>query len=227
MSAALPSHTLSPASPSPHRYDSRGWCNFERAEGQLIKDQTLSIDIGRFTVDMACKNHPLSGNSTSLRIGEAPFAQRTVSELAKQGSYIHSGMRGMLGKLVGSGRKAPLAPAAFTEVLATSCSFTNGADSEVVAELYRKTATALLGSTTELIFNKLEWKAVDYQRLGEALPYSTALETLTLKYMGFDAAGSAAVQSWVLPPSLKEIHLRFCSSSVSYTHLTLPTILLV
>ena len=100
-------------------------------------------------------------------------------------------------------------------MLATSCSFTNGADSEVVAELYRKTATALLSSTTELKFEKLEWTATDYQRLGEALPYCTSLETLSLHKMSFDAAGSAAVQSWVLPPSVKYFDLFGCWSLVS------------
>ena len=69
MSAALPSHTLSPALPSPHRYDSRGWCNFERAEGQLIKPDTLCIDIGLFTVDMACEKDKYGEGP--LRIGEA------------------------------------------------------------------------------------------------------------------------------------------------------------
>ena len=208
----MPSHPLSLASPSPHRYDSRGWCNFERAEGQLIKPDSFCIDIGLFTVDMACEEYDVG---TPLRIGEVPFPQRTVIELGQQGSYWSSFERGMLGKLVGSGRRAPVAPAAFAKVLATSCSFTSGADSEVVAKLYRKTATALLGSTTELSFERLKWTAVDYQRLGEALPYCSALETLELKCMSFDAAGSAAVQAWVLPPSLKVISLYMCESLTS------------
>ena len=78
MSTALPSHTLSPASPSPHRYDSRGWCNFERAEGQLIKPDGFCIDIGLFTVDKACEEYARIGRDgqsdgarTPLRIGGA------------------------------------------------------------------------------------------------------------------------------------------------------------
>ena len=179
-----------PAPLSPRRYDSRGWCNFERAEGQLIKPDTLCIDIGRFTVDMACEKQ---WYGTPLRIGEAPFAQRTVSELGQQGSYIHRGERGMLGKLVDSTRRAPLAPAAFAEVLATSCSFTNGADSEVVAELYRKTATALLGSVKELEYTALVWAADDYVQLGDALRYCGALETLKLAGMGCGEGDVAAL----------------------------------
>ena len=74
--------------------------------------------------------------------------QKLVKQNYASRDAAYDEIRGMLGKLVGSGRRAPLAPAAFAEVLATSCSFTNGADSEVVAELYRKTATALLSSTS-------------------------------------------------------------------------------
>ena len=85
-------------------------------EGQLIKPDTLCIDIGRFTVDMACAEYGWGRTFTPLRIGEAPFAQRTVSELAKQGSYVNGDDgRGMLGELVGSERRAPLAPAAFSQ----------------------------------------------------------------------------------------------------------------
>merc|ERR1711965_1089345 len=108
---------------------------------------------------MACENY---GNGTPLRIGEAPFAQRTVKELAKQGNGTYEGV---LSKLTGSVRRAPLAPAAFAELLKTSCNFTNPADAAVVVELYDKTATALLGSEKELKFDKLEWAAADYQRL--------------------------------------------------------------
>ena len=66
-----------------------------------------------------------------------------MAELAKQGSYGNSAWRGMLGALVGVGRRAPLAPAAVAEVLRQK-TFTSGADAEVVVELYAKTARALL-----------------------------------------------------------------------------------
>ena len=208
----------------PNRYESRGWCNFERAEGQLIKPDGFCIDIGLFTVDLACEEYSSYGRSfTPLRIGTAPFAQRSVGELGKQGSYIHSGIRGALGKLVGRGRRAPFSPDAFAEVLRTSCTFTNGADSSVVVELYCSTATALLGSTTELRYEQLEWAAADYQRLGEALPYCGALESLVLMCMNPDAAGSAAVQAWVLPPSLKTLFLYSCASLTSLPSLSALT----
>ena len=61
------------------------------------------------------------------------FMTPTFGELAKQGSYYSIAYRGMLGELVSAGRRAPLAPAAFAEVLRQK-TFTSGADAEVVVE---------------------------------------------------------------------------------------------
>ena len=38
---------------SPLQTDDRGWTNFERAEGQLIKPDSFCVDIGLFTVEKA------------------------------------------------------------------------------------------------------------------------------------------------------------------------------
>merc|ERR1712185_225158 len=38
-------------------YDDRGWTNFERAEGQLLKPDGRSIDIGLFSIDKACEEY--------------------------------------------------------------------------------------------------------------------------------------------------------------------------
>ena len=59
---------------------------------------------------------------TPLRIGDWPFAKRSVMELAKQGS----GRGGVLRKLAGLGRRAPLSPEAFAGLIATK-QFTSGA----------------------------------------------------------------------------------------------------
>ena len=141
---------------------------FERAEGQLIKPDSFCIDIGLFTVDLACEAYqrPFSVNIyhiSPLRIGDGPFAQRSVMELAEQGSEHH-----MLRKMAGLGRRAPLSPEAFARLIATK-KFTSGADAETVIELYRKTATDLLGSTKQLKYEKLAWAAEDYQHFGEAV----------------------------------------------------------
>ena len=49
-----------------------------------------------------------SGGGSFVRIGEVPFAKKSVKELAAQGSYGSSGDRGLLGSLVSSKRDAPL-----------------------------------------------------------------------------------------------------------------------
>ena len=196
----------------PRGYDDRGECVFERALGQLLKPETLSIDIGLFSVDEACKEfknrfgHVLA---TPLRIGGARFAERTVAELAKQGSYRDSYLRGMLGELVSAGRRAPLAPEAFAEVLRQK-TFTSGADAEVVVELYAKTARALLGSVRELRYDELKWAAADYAQLGEALRYCGALEELTLVLMDLDDADAVAMLEGLALPKLREIVLYAC-----------------
>ena len=87
--------------------------------------------------------------------------------------------------------------------------FTNGADAETVIELYRATATALLGSATELSYAKLEWAPSEYERLGEALAHCGALETLELKGMGVE------VLHGPLPASLRTLKLLGCKSLVA------------
>ena len=101
----------SPKSPvtNPSRHLPR--TNFERAEGQLIKPDGSSIDIGLFKQRM-----PATG-----------FAERSIKELAAQGS----GERGLLRELVGAGRGAPFAPEDFQGLIATK-QFTNGADAATV-----------------------------------------------------------------------------------------------
>ena len=120
-------------------------------EGQLIKPDSFCVDIGLFTVEKAYEAVPIVGFARGPRIGEVPFAKKSVRELADQGSYNGvDSERGLLGSLVGSKRDAPLSPDAFATVLSKK-EFTNGADSGTVINLYRNTATALLGSTQELL----------------------------------------------------------------------------
>ena len=191
-------------------YSDRGWTSFERAEGELIKPDTRCIDIGLFTVDAAFEKASKAARGEAVRIGGAPCAERTVSELARQGSYNGVGNRGLLGDLVGARRGAPLSPEAFGEVLGTK-TFTNDADAGGVLGLYRKTATALLGSARELEYRGLEWGAADYAHLGGALRYCGALESLELREMGLGDADAAAVLAGA-PPALKELTLYQCKS---------------
>ena len=148
------------------------------------------------------------------RIGEVPFAKKSVKELAAQGSYIYSEVfRGLLGSLVSSKRDAPLSPDAFATVLSKK-EFTNGADSGTVINLYRNTATALLGSTKELRYEELEWSEAQFERLGEALCYCGALERLEVVNMDLsDTAAAAVVAGLASCTSLQTLNLYNCRSS--------------
>ena len=98
----------------------RRWTNFERAEGQLLKPDGRSIDIGLFSVERACAEFtdPRGGAFTPVWTS-GRLADKTVDQIARQGSYCDAKARGLLGALVGSGRRAPLSPEAFAAVLGT------------------------------------------------------------------------------------------------------------
>ena len=126
---SLPTHsTHLPISPL--QTDDRGWTNFERAEGQLIKPDSFCVDIGLFTVEKACEaaagkrwresDEEWNKRLASLRIGEVPFAKKSVKELAMQGSYRFPTARGLLGSLAGSGRAPPLSPWSCTVVASSA-----------------------------------------------------------------------------------------------------------
>lgn len=123
-------------------YDERGWTNFERSEGQLLRKETLSIDIGAFSARKAAAASAASdrefrdrlvdgGDATSEAVtrvdfdlagwvGEAPFAERTVEQLARQGSYCAEYARGLLADLIFGARHAPLSPEALAALIETN-----------------------------------------------------------------------------------------------------------
>ena len=102
--------------------------------------------------------------------------------------------------------------------------FTNGADSATVINLYRDTATALLGSTKELRYDKLEWKDAEFERLGEALCYCGALEALVVNEMELsDIAAAAVVAGLASCRSLKTLHLFRCKSLTALPDLSALT----
>jgi len=80
-------------------YEDRGWTNFERAEGQLLKPDDRSIDIGLFSIDKACEEYKsvLAGSFRPTWSVGKRVADKTVAELARQGSYNYSSERGLLG----------------------------------------------------------------------------------------------------------------------------------
>ena len=194
------------------------WTSFERTEGCLIKPDTACIDIGRFTVDAAYEaaKGPL-GRELAVRIGEKPLAAKTLKEIRLQTSY------NMLSELNSGTRGPPLSPEAFEALLATK-RFTNGADSAAVTDLYRTTATALLGSTTKLKYTKLEWAAADFMHLAGALRYCGRLEELYLNGMAVGDEEMAAMVE-ASPLTLKVLELYDCESLTTLRDLSTLTAL--
>ena len=83
----------------------------------------------------------------------------------------------------------PLTAASF-ETLLESKTFTNNADSTVVAKLYAKTMHEALGMTPLLRFPALKWGDDEMKQLVEVLPECTALRGLNLKNNKFTLAGA-------------------------------------
>lgn len=73
----------------------------------------------------------------------------------------------------------PLTPEAFQAKL-QKVTFTNGADKEVVAALYRRTIEDALSHTQELRFVKQGWRDTDITRLVDVLPFCSELRRLAL-----------------------------------------------
>jgi hypothetical protein len=178
-------------------YQDRGWTGFEQSLGHLIKKSEHCLDIGAFPAVRA-------ESITSKR-----FTDKTVAELRKQASY-HPANPGLLSALIVGSRGPPLVPATFdAEVLATR-RFTNGADSQVVASMYEKTAKALLASTPTLEFTRLvHWETEQFAQLGAALRLTRTLETLVLHGMLLENEGVRALVP-ALPRTLRTLKLTSC-----------------
>ena len=123
----------------------------------------------------------------------------------------------------GDVRRPPLSPAAFAKALA-SRRFTNGADSAVVEELYRKTAEAVLGNTPSLVFDKLSWGEEEWRQLGEALPLCRKLTVLKLTNMKNFTDGAQWLNFSALT-ALKELNLSECGSLTAVPDLSALTAL--
>merc|ERR1719291_687313 len=99
---------------------------------------------------------------------------RRVADLAipRSNFFLSDGLMG------GNERsEAPLHPRAFASLLAQR-TFTNGADCEVVADLYADTLAGAFGGATELIFSNCDWGDEDVMRLAEVLPMAGAATLL-------------------------------------------------
>ena len=169
-------------------YGDRGWPTFERRSAQLIKRIKSCGTSGWFMcVDVA--------------------AVRQLGEEGADGS-TPALVRGV-SQSVASSRQVPFAPRAFKDLLEHK-EFTNGADKEVVARLYAKTAAAVLSSVTELVWDHIGVSHGEGTQLGETLGFCDQLERLSMRVMGLTDAEvvnlCGALEAGALP-RLKELAL--------------------
>ena len=78
-------------------------------------------------------------------------------------------------------RPPPLTPAACTALLQTM-KFTNGADCELVANLYRTTFDMVLGGASKCVYNELGWGDEEFKQMCDVLPSLTEVDKLVLMF---------------------------------------------
>jgi hypothetical protein len=120
-----------------------------------------------------------------------------------------------LGKQRAALRRLPTTPERMEELL-KKCSFTNGADKEMVLEKYKKTARAVLGGVNELSFYGIPFDPMDPwhspERLGQALNFCVNLKRLDLNFTGLTdehLASISGVLSSSALPQLEQLFLGF------------------
>ena len=140
-----------------------------------------------------------------------PSFERAVSGMIKRGSrysfrrIVDSAVpRGFFG--TGGYRAPPMHPREFAAELSRKV-FTNGADCEMVAELYADTLCAALGKARVLEFEILQWKDADAEAFAKVLPLLKHVETLNLRGNKIGTRGFAALAKAIhegVAPALKE-----------------------
>ena len=85
------------------QHGGRGWCVFEKHVSSLAKVSTHVLDGGCFDKDLLVEQCP-----AAARIGDGRFAQKSVSELAKQATGEDRGDSPFLSSLINHG--GPLHP---------------------------------------------------------------------------------------------------------------------
>ena len=103
-------------------YHQRGWPTFERCESELIKPSHHCLDLNKLLPtleefatqrDIMLRAHDpraVEVRARTIRIGEGCVHEKSLHELAQQGSYINSSLPGVLGDLVKFNRRPPMPP---------------------------------------------------------------------------------------------------------------------
>ena len=93
-------------------------------------------------------------------------------------------------------RPVPLSPEGVAELLRSGAKkFTNAADVEVVAELYRDFFGSVASTVPRLDFSGLQWTDEEAVGLGSLLPRYSALTSVDLSKNRVGGAGAAAIVS--------------------------------
>ena len=85
--------------------------------------------------------------------------------------------------------------------------FTNNADVDVVADLYEKTATHVLGTTTKISLDGVPMREGDGARLGQALTLCHNIEVLSWPGAGTMPAAEVRAMLDVSMPKLEKLYL--------------------
>ena len=181
-------------------YDDRGWCFCEAAMANLVKSSNKVVDLGKF-----------SGS---------PVVVKTSS-----GTEHRADLVGLLEECK-AGRRPPLSPAAFTELLETKSFTSKKADLDTVAGLYAAAFERQMSEAVQLFYRGLGWGNAEVGVLAQALRVAQALELLNLDGNAIGDAGAAALASALhegTAPALKTIKLKgnpVASSPLSLEALT-------
>ena len=192
-----------------YKYEERGWTLLEESLGRLLKPPEHILDVGGFTLDGACEEHDSEAGPPE-RIGATRFADRSVADLARQGSYMDGDVTGFLGTLV-TPRKPPMAPEAFTKELHTR-TFTDDEDLPIAADLYQILFGRILPCVTRLSYSECVWSANEFKSLGRALSHCAKLQALYLRKMPrlSDVEVTVMISGLAAPAKLESLSLAGC-----------------
>ena len=145
-------------------YETSGWCFVESSVSAGVKLGGRRLDLGKRT------------------------------ELALENAYGGSLLdETRLDRVCSAARNAPLLPDRVTELLRTEKKFTNDADVDMVAALYRAYFEGVTAGARRLNFHRLQWGDTEAAQLGAVLPHFASLTALDIGHNHFGLAGWTSV----------------------------------
>ena len=146
-------------------YEASGWCFVESSVSAGIKRNDRRLNLGLRT-ERALKH-------------------------AYGGAWKEEGR---LDRVCAAQRPAPMAPEEVAEVLRDGGKkFTNSADLEVVAKLYRSYFESVASTATQLTFAYLKWGNAEVMALAAVLPRYVSVTNLDLSGNAFGGTGAVAI----------------------------------